>query len=358
MANQVLYGFHALRDVFKQRVSNVNIQVINQAVDQSLQEHNRQIGALLALLVQSVPKPTLRYKQGGIRRLQPLDQNGRPLPTRSGQSYDVAFPIQMGGDALGQNFVARAKMTVQEVNDQLADMMVADKRWMRDHILAALYTNTTWSYVDDDTDNVGTLTIQPLANGDTVKYLQMVGADAGAVDTHYLAQASSIDDSHNPFTGYYTELTEHPENGGEVVSLVPTNLISSVEALDNFVPVRDVNVQLGANASQLVGELGVQTPGVIRGYVDKCWISEWRSLPNDYIISTMTEGNRPVGMREDAEPELQGFKRVAEEEDFPYYESIYIRRAGFGGLNRVGAVVGRISNGAYAIPTNYTAPIG
>jgi hypothetical protein len=55
---------------------------------------------------------------------------------------------------------------------------------------------------------------------------------------------------------------------------------------------------------------------------------------------------------------LRGFRRVAEREDFPYEEEIWFRRAGFGAWNRVGARVDRIGNGAYAVPTGYTIPMG
>jgi hypothetical protein len=109
--------------------------------------------------------------------------------------------------------------------------------------------------------------------------------------------------------------------------------------------------------SQLVGTLNKAVPGTVIGRVAKCWIVEWKALVDDYIIATTTDGAPALGMRQDPEPELQGFKRVAERNDHPYYESQYMRRAGFGGYNRVGAVVQRIGNGTYAIPTGYDAPI-
>jgi len=63
-------------------------------------------------------------------------------------------------------------------------------------------------------------------------------------------------------------------------------------------------------------------------------------------------------MREEPEAELQGFQQVARRDDHPFYESQWLRIAGFGGYNRVGAVVRRIGNGSYAVPTNYGCPMG
>ena len=87
------------------------------------------------------------------------------------------------------------------------------------------------------------------------------------------------------------------------------------------------------------------------------WLAEWKGLPANYLVATMTGGPRPIAMREEPEASLRGFNRVAERNDHPFYESQYLRVAGFGAQNRVGAVIMRVSNGAYAIPTNYQAPL-
>lgn len=354
MANQVLYGFYGLKDLATQRVSTVDIPVINRAVDATLGEHNRQMAALLDLFVRPTTDYSIRYKQAGARRLQPLDSHGRARPTKSGAYYDLAFPIQGGGDAFGVDYVTRQKMTVQELQDELAAMMIGDKRWMRDHILSALYASANWTFADE---LKGDLTIKPLANGDTDKYLVMNGADAGAIDTHQLAQAAAIADATNPYPTIYSELSEHPENDGEVIAFIPTNLVATTVALANFIEVADANVEVGSSVSRLVGRLGVAVPGTLIGYVDKVWVVEWKSLPDSYIVAVTSGGERPIAMREDPEPELQGFNRVAERNDYPWFESQYLRRAGFGAWNRVGAVVYRIGNASYAVPTGYTPPV-
>jgi hypothetical protein len=108
----------------------------------------------------------------------------------------------------------------------------------------------------------------------------------------------------------------------------------------------------------LVGNLGVALPGELFGYHDAgIWLAEWKNLPNDYIIAVSTGGERPIAMREEPEAELQGFRAVAEREDHPFWERQYLRTAGFGGWNRVGAVVLRMGSGAYtAAPSGYVTP--
>ena len=351
----ILYGFTNLKDVFSQRVDDVGVAVVNDAIDATIAEHNRQLAALTGLFATPTTEYKIRYRTPVAARLQPLDENGRARPIKLAGYYDVAFPLQDAGTAWGQTYKASKKLTVQEANDILNTLLTADKRWMRDHILSALFTNASWTFSDDQH---GDLTVKGLANSDTDTYLVQTGADAGATDTHYLAQANAIDNSNDPFPTIYDELTEHPENTGEVVVLIPSNVKTTVQNLSAFYPQTDPNLNAGMASTTLRGSLGVPLPGVLLGYHEaRVWIAEWKSLPSGYMIATMTGGPRPLLMREEMEASLRGFNRVAERNDHPFYESQYLRIAGFGANNRVGALVQRIGNGSYAIPTNYPSPL-
>lgn len=355
MANAVLYGFMNLKDVFADRVEQIGVNMVNTAVDQTIAEHNRQMMALLGLFAEQTTEYQIRYKTPAAARLQALDESGRARPVKLTGHYDVAYPLQDAGIAWGNTHKASKKMTVQESNNILNTILTADKRWLRDHILAAIFANTSWSFVDEEH---GTLTVKGLANSDTDTYLIQAGADAGATDTHYLAQAGAIADATDPFETIYEELTEHAENAGEVVVLLPTNVKSAVMGLTGFVPMQDANVRYGASATLLQGDLGIQLPGKLIGYHEaRVWLAEWKALPSNYLVAAMTGGPRALAMREEPETSLQGFNRVADRADHPYYESQYLRVAGFGAQNRVGALVYRVSNGAYAIPANYDSPM-
>lgn len=356
MANQVLYGFYSLRDRLADNVQTVGIEVVNRAIDDTLTEHNRQIDALLALFAERTTAAKRRYRTPAAGRLQPVDSQGRAVPIRGGASFDVAFPMQRGAVAWGQDYEASLKMTVQQANNTLASLLMADRNWVADHALGAIFTNASWSY-DDADDDIGSLTIKGMANSDTDTYM-FANSVSLATDSHYNAQAAAIANATDPFPALYTELTEHPENMGEVVALIPTNQVDAVRALSGFFPVTDPNIQLGLSSSRLVGDLGIQVPGKVFGYhSSKVWLAEWKRLPNDYIVGAMTDGPRALGMREEPIAQLQGFNRVAEAQDFPFYRSDYLRKAGFGANNRIGACVVRIGNASYAIPTGYSSPM-
>jgi hypothetical protein len=123
MANLSTYGFIGYEDLADERVVDGNVAMVNTAVNASLEEHNRQVSAALAELVEPTTDYTTRYKIGGGGTLQPLDEWGNPLPVRDAGYYDVAFPIQGGGTAFGDNRISRAHMTVQELERFTADAM-------------------------------------------------------------------------------------------------------------------------------------------------------------------------------------------------------------------------------------------
>ena len=112
MPNQVLYGFMNLKDAFSQRVEDVGVQVVNDAIDATIAEHNEQLTNLMSLFVDRTTQYKVRYKTPGAASLQPLDENGRARPIKVAGYYDLAFPLQMAGIAWGQTYYASKKMTV------------------------------------------------------------------------------------------------------------------------------------------------------------------------------------------------------------------------------------------------------
>ncbi len=353
MANLTSYGFIGHEHLADERIVDGNVRIVNDAIAASVAEHNRVISEALTELVEPTTEYTARYKLPGGGTLQPMDEWGNPMLVREEGYYDVAFPIQGGATAWGDNRVSRALMTVTEADRHTFNALLKDANWMRRHILAAMFDNTTWSFEDEEK---GTLTVQPLANGDAVTYLKKSGTTA--TDTHYYAQAAAIADAANPFDAWHAELNEHPENAGPYVAYIPTNLRASVEGLATFKEVADPNVQVGANTDRLIGRLDRGFGGEVLGYVNSVWVVEWEMLPDNYgIVVARGARTKVLRMREYPSPALQGFFPENHSPDGNLIERRFIRYAGFGAYNRVGALAFRIGNAAYAIPTGYATPL-
>lgn len=351
MANSTAYGFATLRDIYRELVDD-HLLIVQTAIQQSIDEYQRQMDEMLMILVQKTTEYSMRYQLPGSGTLQPLDEHGNPLPVLPSGYYDVGLPIQGGGTAWGDNRITRALATVADANRNTLTVQNADLDWMARHILAALFTNTTWVYTDPDK---GSLTIQPLANADAVTYVRRGGVSS--TDSHYLAQANAIGNSDNPYPTIYAGLFEHPSNSGPFVSYIASDLVASTQALSTFVEIGDPDVKVGSDQATVVGSLAQGFGDQVLGKVGNMWVVEWGRLPNGYILSLAQGADPVVGMREYPAAAVQGLFPEFQNVDGNRYLNKFIRYAGFGVMNRIGAVVMRVGNASYAIPSGMAAPL-
>lgn len=352
MANILGYGFRDLRDQADSQITEQLIPVINTAITETVAFHNEEMDKVMSVFVKKTTEHALRYRTPTDARLQPLDEHGRARKIRVGAQYDVGFPLQAAGLAEGATDTTRKLETVQDVSDITTTMTMADKNWMLDHVLAAMFAVADWTYADE---RFGDLVVKPLANGDTVTYLGRNGSSATA--DHNTGQAATIADATNPFPGIYTRLTRPMGSQGRVISFVASNLVASIQALGSFYEPPDPNIRAAANSEELVGTLPAGTPGEPIGYTNRVWIVDWARLPDNYIVSIIEGGERPVAMREYEVASLRGFRRAGERNDYPYFETQFKRDAGFGIWNRVGADVMEIGDASYDVPTDYGVPM-
>lgn len=359
---QTQYGFIDLESLYNQRITQVGVVRIFKAVVESAAEYSRVANAIVADWAEPTETAQEEIELPGDGTLQPLDEHGNPLPVQGSGYYQVAYPIQGAGTAWGDDRISRELMTVEEANAATEDANRRDMDWMIRHLLAAVYTNTTWTYKDKvgPTGNkgLGNITIQPLANGDAVLYNRK-GNTAPAIDNHYLAQAAGIADATNPYITIDAELSEHPSNGNRrILCYIPTNLVSDTMALTSFVEVDDPDITAGSGADRVTNVPNVgpgdRVIGKIKG--TRCWIIEWSGLADSFIIAKV-EGKPFTKMREYPSPKLKGFFPETANPDGNHKEYRFLRYAGFGVADRVAALVYRIGNASYAIPSGYTAPL-
>jgi hypothetical protein len=362
--NVVTAGFQELKDLAAQRIITINVQTLQTAIQTSLAVYTSQVAAILSGIVQETVDYKLRFQLPSGRTLQPLDAGGNPLPAIPTGVYDVALPIQMGGDAWGNDRISRAKSTVLDVDRNVMEQMRADADWLLRHFLAAVFTNVTWPYTDP---LYGALTIQPLANADTVTYVLSSGVPS--TDNHFFFQAAAIADATDPYATLYQALAHHPSNTGPFIAYISSSLVATTLALAAFAEVRDpdviysiTNPVLGTgvvnpNDNQYNGGSMLGFGDRVLGKVDNMWIVEWSRLPAGYILGHASGVTDVVGMRQEPEAELQGLFPEFVTRDGNLYEYRAIRRAGFGVMNRIGAAMMLVGAGAYAIPSGYTAPL-
>ena len=92
---------------------------------------------------------------------------------------------------------------------------------------------------------------------------------------------------------------------------------------------------------------------------DRVWIIEWSSLPSGYGLAVARGArSKALKMRQYAAGALQGLFTENHSPDGNLLEMRYLRYAGFGAYNRVGALPFYIGGGAYVIPSGFATPPG
>lgn len=350
----MLWGVHNLEDAANDLVTEVGEGLVIDNIEARVRMHEEELQRLLDLFAFRTTDYSLgsRSDEGG--ELQGLDEFGRPRPSRGRVGRQVQFPIFRAGDAIAFSYEARIQMTVQMVEDRMTSLMGRDARTLRRWSLSRLLDPAVYAF--DDPAGHGELTIYGLADGDEFTYLTHDGGEEE--DTHYLAQTNPIGPgADNPFPTIRHEIAEHPDNdGGQIAAFISPDQRAAVEALPDFRPIQDTNVTPALSESVLVGALGVAHPGELIGYTNGVWIIEWSAMPSGYILGVSTGAqSRTLAQREHEVSQLRGFVPQGPREDWPYLERPFVRRAGFGAANRVGAVAYQIGAASYSRPTGLVA---
>lgn len=352
-----IFGALGLQDTDRAFRSAGGQQVAYDAATKWLAERNAELASVMSVFVERTTSDyKLRYKLPGAGTLMRRDEHSRYGLVKASGYWDVGFPLEDFGAEVGGDDVTLAYMTAQELDLHIQSVWARNVNTVRFEVLEALFNNAQGTF----TDKIwGTILVEPLANGDAVVYPPVLGATAEATDTHYLSagyEASAISDTNNPFVTIRNELEEHfgAGTGGEnIVVFINSAQNAKVTALLNFVEVPDQYIRVGANTAVPAGMPNV--PGRILGRCDGCWVVEWRYMPATYMMGIHLDAPRPLIQRVDpADTGLpQGLTLVAKDLEFPWQESVWRNRFGFGVGNRLNGVVMYVDTDAWAVPTGY-----
>lgn len=353
--NAITYGFGQLEDVYDRRVADVETERIDDAVYTSAMYHSRDVDALMQAMVEVTTARDGAFELPTTGELQPGSENGTPIPTQNYQEITQGYPMWRGMDSFGYNREAYAKITVREMEKQMLAVQSKDARWMIRRMLAAIYTNVSYTFKEKGRTD---LTVRGLAvTADGSIFLDENG-DLTTAD-HYTGQAAAIADATNPFTANEDILRAHPSNTGVIVHYIPSGLVATTQALANFYPYNSNNglVDYGSDidlASAGVGRyigFGSEVVGVVGEGV----IVLSRRLPAGYVVSVVDGVAKPLKMRQEPETSLQGLQVVPIQVDSNFRKFDFYRKAGFAVNNPISMAVREISDATYDIPTGYDA---
>lgn len=346
-----LYGIMGLGDVKNLSVTQIGQRVVFDAVNQLVDQYNAELAEMVRFFVEGeTTDPQITYVMPGGGMMQESTEMSRPGAVRPPVGWPVGFEIRDARDQVAWDDVTLAYATVEQVEAVVNNVVLRHINWVRFYVQRAIYNNTARTFIDP---LFGNITVQPLANGDSVVYPPLIGASTGATDNHYLAfNQASISDANNPFPAWRTEIEEHTGTGNIVALCNPTQA-AQIKTLTNFVDIAIPGIRVNQGTEAVY--TGVPVPGTIIGYTDGVWISEWRWQPANYI--TMRDTNQPPPlMKRIDRVAIAGrgeLRLIATQTEFPFQESYWRDRHGYGVANRLSMVVGQVTGASYTIPSGF-----
>lgn len=354
-----ILGALGLSDTDRSFISTVGQRAVFDAAQQLLEQYNVGLTAAMSAFVERQTEDhKLRYKLPGNGRLQRRGVQAQPGAVKAYGSWDVAFPLEDFGAQLAADDVTRAYMTVQEFNRHLDTIFIQDTNTVRFEMLKALFNNTARTFVDVDW---GSLTVQPLANGDGTTYPPVEGSETEADDTHHLESnyaSASISTTNNPLVTLRDELEEHFGGGtaggsniavfcNQAQTAILTGLADFARAKQNFIAEGD---------NTAIAERLANVPGKNVGYGYGVFLNEWRWIPANYLLAIHLDAPKPLMVRNDpaATGLGSGLQLIGADNITPFEAAFYRHRFGVGVGNRInGAVMELGTGGSYSIPAAY-----
>jgi hypothetical protein len=346
-----LYGVMGLNDVKNMTVQQIGQRQVFDAIGQLLAQYNADLADITSFFVQGeTTDPQITYIMPGGGMMQESTELTRPGAVRPPLGWPVGFEMRDARDQVGWDDIALAYATVEIVQSTVDNVMIRHSNWVRYNLLRAIFSNVARTFNDP---LFGVITVQPLANNDTVVYPPNIGQTAGAVDNHYLAaNLANLSDANNPFPVWVEELAEHG-GAGPIVAVVNPVQANQIRAMTAFIEVADSNLRVMQGVESVY--TGPPVPGNVIGIINGAWISEWRWMPAGYVAMRDMSQPAPLLKRLDR-VQLPGrgeLALVATQSEFPLIGSFWRDRHGYGVANRLNGLIGQVTGASYVIPPLY-----
>jgi len=343
-------------------VNNANQELLYRGIEQYVSMANHDITVAASAFVDPIPTTNFkeRYQLTMSGRMQRTSEETAGKPVARSGGWDVAYPLYNYHESVGLSDVDLAYMTPAELQAHVDGVIARSKNAKRHEILYRLFNNTQLTFTDK---RHGSLTIEPVANGDSALYPPVEGSDSEATEDHFLESgyaASAMSDTNNPYKTLVDDLVHHGTNTTDdipIVAFIHPDQQTLTEALTNFVPYIPRQIQAGQDTDRILMPAR-PVPGKIIGYIrGMCWVSVWNWIPTSYIAAVNLAAPQPLKMRVDPQASLGSGNLVMlpEERNGVLTFNSWRLRFGIGASNRLGAAVMELGiGGTYSIPSAYS----
>lgn len=308
--------------------------------------------------------PVRQYNMPYDVRFQIVTEDGVADPIMAGLNYEIGAPLLRGEIAHGMTWESSLVMTVEEWDKRASDIMSADRNLLVDIAKRAIFYNLPYTFYSVEEDRryaPATITVPPLANGDSQKYLLKTGAVVTA--NHYIATPTQVSDANDLLASGYALLSRYATaspNPNIVAFVNGAALITAIEGLTQFYPYADSTyINYGSGITTLDNSIANQLffgDKVLGRHTAGVTVVHWESMPEGYI-AMFDMNQKPLGLREKPEETLQGLLvQEAYTNNGREKTTYYRRHVGAAVVNRIAGLVyfPNASDTTYDVPTGMT----
>lgn len=356
------YGVLTMADVNDYTLINtVGQGVVYEDLNMYLAQREADLQQALGVFVEMQTELyTENYKLPGGGRLQRRGGQAQSAAVKGAGSWDTGYPLEDFGAQLAWTDRVLGYMSVREFNVHVQTIEEQDRNTVRFELLKALFNDgggSARTFVDP---LHGSISVQPLANGDATLYPPVLGSETEATADHYAETgyaSASISDTNNPYKTIVAALTARfgrATGGRNVVTFINPAEETVTRNLSDFVPVEDRFIRSSALAD--IPQNLPSVPGEVIGRVSGTWVVVWDWIPANYLLAIHLEAAAPLKMRVDPATTglVRGLHLAAMDEIYPFNMGHWSHAFGFGVGNRLNGYVLELgTGGTYTIPTAY-----
>jgi hypothetical protein len=353
-----IFGSLAANDHERNFIGTTGQQLVFDVAQRWVADRQREMMLSTEVFIESTTEAFKeRYKKVGGGYMQKRGPKTQAGAVKSYGSWDVAYPLEDFAAQISWNYVDIAYMSAEELSLHIEAIFDMNRNSLRWEILHRLFDNVQETYTDPIH---GSLSVEPLANGDTVTYQPINGAITEATEDHYAGSnylASAISDTNNPLITIRDDLKHHNpvQTGGQSIVVFHNNAQrTQLSDLSDFDPVNDRWINPGDNVDIPFGWPNV--PGEVVGRCNGVWVVEWDFIPANYLLGIDTDETAPLKMRVDpADTGLPtGLSLITQDGANPFTNSHWANRYGIGAGNRLnGFAMHLAATTSYTVPTAF-----
>lgn len=353
-------GFGTLTSLDSRAAQQTTVQAfgINDAyaaVQAQLDAHNANVQDMLALLCDDTTDNLRVYgPNADMGMMQELDSGGSPYAQKVAMGYNIGFPLDFFGRALQWDRGWSLITSMQELEDQVTAIMVADRLNVQRAIKGALYNPVNNSTYKDMNVKGITLPLKALFNNDgTTPPSGPNGESFATSHTHYLWSTTF---SEAAAKTQIDTVREH-RTGGSIRYLINVADANTVKGFTDFTPVLPAYLNPGANITTAQGVLDVENPdNRMIGYFNgaEVWVKPYIIANYPIAIRVGLARAQPLVYRRRMLGAGFGDLTLQYENDlFPLHAKGWGREFGVSVWNRDTAAVSEMndSDSAYTAPT-------